>query len=448
MNLAEFPLTVMGKRPPRGVKTLTFRDEITDPETAERVPRELTVTGSDLLGLPTSYDEEVLIGLEELTHQASSPSRRVCFTPYAFLEQIGWERSTRNYRRLTKSLDRWASVTIISKEAFWSKGKRQRVRDVVGILDRWQVVGKNAMPDAETKTAFFVWSDFVWESIEAGYVRGLDVDFWRGLENPISRRLFRFLGKKFYARSEVPFELKQLAFEKVGVSRKHHTGQIKESLEPAHHELERKGFCRANYIDRGQSGWEVVYTDLRTETGKKAAVRDSLLLKQLQERGCTDASLLLRRQRNRSRIERAILNFDDRLCHGEKISHRWLAGDILSKDGYDFREGYKSPECLRQEAEATREGEQKSLARKQSLLKQTIDRKASAKAAFAEFWTGLSEVARKDFQAEAIRCSRVHGKLLAAENARTNRHFQVYLDTALLEHWRRTINGAPQAGAA
>ena len=261
MNLAEFPLSVIGKRAPKGVKTLVFRDEIRDPGTGEMVPRELTVTGSDLYGLPTSVDEEVLVGCLKITKDDGERVRKVDFTPYAFLEEIGWPRDGKAYRRLTESLDRWCSLTVISNEAYWHKGKRERVRDVVGVLDRWQA--RRQLDGRQSESAWFVWGDFIWENLEAGYIRSLDFGFWKSLKSPVSRRLFRLLDKRFYGRTEVPFSLERLAFDKVGVSRKMHTGQIKNTLSAAHAELEERGFCRSDYVRRGRGDWQVVYTDLR-----------------------------------------------------------------------------------------------------------------------------------------------------------------------------------------
>ena len=146
MNLAEFPLAVIGKRPPQGIKTLQFSDEIKHPETGETIYRSLTVTGSDLLGLPTSIDEEVLVGCLKLTKDEGMQHRKVPFTPYQFLEELGWSRDGKSYRRLTTSLDRWTGTLVISNNAFWHKGKQKLVKDSFGLIDRWKLTDEQARP--------------------------------------------------------------------------------------------------------------------------------------------------------------------------------------------------------------------------------------------------------------------------------------------------------------
>src|SRR3954471_16531543 len=55
--------------------------------------------------------------------------------------------------------------------------------------------------------------------------------------------MYRFLDKRFYHRSELSFELRDFAFEHIGLSRAYaHNGKIKEKLRPAVEELEAAGF--------------------------------------------------------------------------------------------------------------------------------------------------------------------------------------------------------------
>ena len=51
MNLAEFPITVLADRAPKGTKTLIFRAS----------QGQLTITGSDAFGLPTALDADVIV---------------------------------------------------------------------------------------------------------------------------------------------------------------------------------------------------------------------------------------------------------------------------------------------------------------------------------------------------------------------------------------------------
>ncbi|MBV8609605.1 MAG: replication initiator protein A, partial [Singulisphaera sp.] len=57
MNLCEYPIASLTDHPPEGIKTLVFEDR----------HGRLTVIGSDAYGLPTALDNDVIVGLIQLT---------------------------------------------------------------------------------------------------------------------------------------------------------------------------------------------------------------------------------------------------------------------------------------------------------------------------------------------------------------------------------------------
>ena len=82
----------------------------------------------------------------------------------------------------------------------------------------------------------------------------------------MAKRLYRFLGKRFYYQSDFVFDLEEIAFERVGLSRTYADAyKIKEKLQPAIDELEAVGFLRPlgrderyTRIERGQ--WTIRLT--------------------------------------------------------------------------------------------------------------------------------------------------------------------------------------------
>lgn len=437
MNLAEFPLTVIGKRVPKGVKTLHFEDEIEDSNTGETIHRQLTVTGSDLLGLPTSVDDEVLVGCLKLSANDRFRNRRVQFTPYEFLEEIGWGRDSKSYRRLTESLDRWAALTVFSNNAYWHKGKQRFVKDTFGIIDRWKSVGNDRSDPKQVKNAWLLWGDFVWESVSSGNLKKLDFEFWKELNSPVSKRLFRFLDKKFYQRREVRYPLKRLAHDKVGISRKLHTGQVKQALEKGHVELHEKGFCRSAFEKQGRGEWVVVYTDLRNSSEKPERVSHSdPLVEALKERGIKNASELFEKQPSRERIEQAIENYDDRKAHGEKITHRWLASNILHKVGYDFRPGFvPKAEKLKQEQEraAKEEANKKRLA---ALEEKRLQAKRAEDHELQAFLESLgSEAELERFIKAAVNADSYLREQFERTLKTNPKQAEIYKQIAIRNHW-------------
>ncbi|WP_197529379.1 replication initiator protein A [Botrimarina mediterranea] len=432
MNLAEFPLSTIGERPPAGVDRLVFEDEATDPDTGERCLRRVTVLGQAPFGLPTSVDDEVLMGCLRATKEAGFESRRVDFEPASFLRAMRWKTDGPAYARLRRALDRYSTISVVSEGAYWNKGKRKPVRDVVGILDRWQSSGRDPETGLPEK-AFFVWGDFMWESFEAGNLRSLDYEFLLGLENAVSRRAYRFLGKRFYRTKSVRLGLKHFAVNKIGISEKNHNGQIKATLKKAHSELERKGFCRAEYVGRGQQA-EVVYHALDTA---KPQTRDPLV-GELRRRGVSGAEQLVSAD-SRERVRQAIANYDHRRESGERVGPGWLHGNITSEEPYKFRDDYTPPEVEEQKLRASRAADKRKVNREDRMRASEERRRQEEKAEFSAFVRSLNEEVYEQFRAEAIAESAAYGKSLRKADPATTPHYATYLEAALFEHWRRQV---------
>src|SRR6476646_9553752 len=71
LNLAEFPIAALTDRVPDGQTTLVFEDRLERRDCAPIV-RRLTINGTHKHGLPTSLDDEVLVGLIQLTKRRSN----------------------------------------------------------------------------------------------------------------------------------------------------------------------------------------------------------------------------------------------------------------------------------------------------------------------------------------------------------------------------------------
>jgi len=112
LNLAEFPLASISERFLDGTKTVVFEDTVWDEQKRARLPRKLTISGSDLYGLPTAKDDDVLLACVQLSSLEDFSSREVQFSRYELLKLLRWRDETRNYRRLMLSLSRWKSLTV------------------------------------------------------------------------------------------------------------------------------------------------------------------------------------------------------------------------------------------------------------------------------------------------------------------------------------------------
>ena len=300
LNLAEFPITLLSDRVPKGLKTVTFEDRIFDQQAGEMVTRRLTVTGSDRYGLPTAVDDEVLVALLQITKLANDfTDRDVHFTRYEVLKLLGWSDDGVNYRRIEESLKRWMGVTLYYDKAWWNKDAQAWVSEQFHILDNVSIVEQSvrrrlrAKGQQELPLSVLTWNRVVFQSFQADNLKRLDIDTYFRLSSSVAKRMFRFLDKRFYHRDRCEFDLQVFAFEHVGLSRSYSdNGKLKEKLQPAIDELTAIGFLepmsreeRYAKLSRGQ--WKVVFVkaDSKTPAVSPPAAEPAGLEQQLTSRG-------------------------------------------------------------------------------------------------------------------------------------------------------------------
>jgi Replication initiator protein A len=242
-NWAEFPIALLTDRVPDGQGSLKYGDTIFDSGLGKTITRRLTITGSTEYGVPTAKDEEVLLGLILLTKLANNFSQRtVHFSLYELIHLLGWPDCGKSYHRIEESLNRLMGVTYYYDKAWWDKAAGAWVDEKFHILENVSLYDREHPRQASLPLSSFTWNKVPFRSYQAGYLKRLDFAFFLGLKTSTAKRLYRFLDKHFYHRQSLDFDLKDLAFEHIGLSRTYDTGKIKEKLAPAIEELEAKGF--------------------------------------------------------------------------------------------------------------------------------------------------------------------------------------------------------------
>lgn len=268
LNLAEFPLCALAHRLPAERKTLRFEDRIWDKSRGEHVTRQLTVTGSDAFGLPTALDDEVLLGLIQLSRQHGFADRKVSFTRYQLIRLLGWRDDTKTYDRLEESLNRWTGVTLFYRNAWWDKRRGCWVDEKFHVIDNvWLCHRHDTRPDVGpgAPQSAFVWNEVLFRSFQGGNLKAIDFEFFKGLQSAIAKRLYRFLDKRFFHRRHWEFDLKELSWNHVGLSHGYDAASLKRKLRVGIVELERAGYLepmpdpeRFRKVCSGT--WEVSFT--------------------------------------------------------------------------------------------------------------------------------------------------------------------------------------------
>jgi hypothetical protein len=256
LNLAEFPLCALSRRLRSDQKTLRFEDRLWDKSRNEWITRQLTVTGSDAFGLPTALDDEVLLGLIQLTRQREFADRKVPFTRHELLRLLDWRDDSKNYHRLECSLNRWVGVTLYYQKAWWNRARqcwvdvKFHVLDNVWLCHRGEPLPDTGITEAGAPTSAFVWNEVIFRSFQAGNLKSIDFEFFKSLHSAVAKRLYRFLDKRFWHRDHCEFDLRELACQHLGLSPNYDTANLKRKLLPGIHELEAKGFLASTQEGR------------------------------------------------------------------------------------------------------------------------------------------------------------------------------------------------------
>jgi hypothetical protein len=282
LNLAEFPIAALTDRIPDGQTTLVFEDRL-ERRDSQPIVRRLTIMGTHKHGLPTSLDDEVLVGLIQLTKRRSNfTDAKVQFSRYELIELLGWPQSGQSYRRIEEALHRWVGVVLMYENAWWDNAAKSWVDEQFHVLDnvtlydreRWRTSarygkagkGERAGPRADKPPlplSSFRWNEVIFQSFQSGNLKQLDLEFYLKLRLPTTKRMYRFLDKRFYRRSRLDFDLRTLACEHIGLSRSYAPTELKRRLKPALDELERLGFLeplnpeeRYSFVKRGT--WRII----------------------------------------------------------------------------------------------------------------------------------------------------------------------------------------------
>jgi hypothetical protein len=407
MNLAEFPITLLADYAPKHEKTLCFRGG----------NGQLTVTGSDAYGLPTALDADVIVALIYLTKLRNNfQDVKVNFSRYELLKLLNWPDKGSSYNRLDQALNRWAGVLLVYDKCWWNNKTKRYVSAKMHILESVVITepGQARGGQSNLPLSTFTWNKTFIESCQADNLRQLDLDEYFSLKSAISKRLYRFLGKRFYVQAEWSFDLAEIAFDRVGLSRSYtDAGKIKEKLQPAIAELERIGFLkplsrgeRYSRVDRGQ--WTVCLarpsaalatppvTDMPAQAEAMppapATNATQALAAELVSRGVTAkvaAELVLRQQAET--IQAKIDVFDWMTEKQDKRLAKSPAGYLVKSitDDYAAPKGFVSRAERERQAEAKRQAERKAAEARRRQSEEEERAEAERKAIDA-YWQSLT----------------------------------------------------------
>lgn len=411
MNLAELPLAGISDRFLSGEKTVVFVDQVWDEEKKSHVDRKLSISGNDLYGLPTAKDDDVLLACVQLSSIGDFHEREVTFSRYELLKLLRWKDETRNYRRLSESLRRWKGLTVYSDRAFYDHARKSWVNRDFGVFDNLYIYEREEHERASAPAkSRFIWNEVLFESFRSGYLKQLDWDLYLSLRDPVAKRLYRLLDKRFYRGKTVTFDLRELAMNKVRVSSSYNTAQMKRALMGGIRELEAvwelaEMAPEDRFRKLGRGEWEAVFVRKAKRREKAGVEKKALdgLAGELSKRGVTKkVATELVSEKSEERIRDMIELFDWHTSHGQARGAGFLVAGIRSEEPFSFPKGFlrREPKAPRKQVSNSRKSAERELSTEHRPKR--TKRELALERAFSAFWDSLSEAEQAGFEKESL----------------------------------------------
>lgn len=444
MNLVECPLSAVSDRFLDGRKTVVFRDQVWDPDRKAFLKRELAISGSDRYGLPTAKDEDVLLACVQLSARQDFRDREVRFSRYELLKLLQWPDEGKSYQRVSQSLRRWKGVTVYSDRAFYDHARKSWVTRDFGVFDNLSVYEREASErSAAPRSSWLVWNEVFFESFQSGYLKKLDWDLYCRLQDPVAKRLYRLLDKRFYHSPEVVFDLKELAVRKVRLSDNYDTAQMKRALVGGIRELEAVWELhplpaeeRFRKVRRGE--WQVVFGRKRARPVPKPKAADPAQVELLVTRGVTRGVAEDLAARHPHTITAAVTQFDTLAAKGRPRGAGFLVDAVRNPEKYAGGSDWSPPVTS-----VTRAGalDRRRAPRRDDLSPADAEARSEESIrwrAFLAFWRKLDAAQRDTFESAAVAAA-VSTKADGYHRLRTvgGPAFQHYRRVVLRDHYER-----------
>jgi plasmid replication initiation protein len=231
-----------------------------------------TVRAAHGRGLPGRFDQDVYVALLQMIDNKGLPEDGwLSFSLYELVELMGRGHSGRDYRQVRESLQRLASTTIESDNAFYHRGRKAYIRDTFSLITEVKLSEYEGSNGERTDRNRVHLSDYFKESYQANYLKSIDARFYWSLSSPIAKRLYRLIDKKRAGRRMWEVELFSLK-DRIPLSDYKYASKIKEKLAPAHAELIEKDFLEQIDYRKGDDSEFASYKITESFHNRRSAV--------------------------------------------------------------------------------------------------------------------------------------------------------------------------------
>jgi hypothetical protein len=269
-NFEEHPYFRVGDRN-AGTGILEYQNELRTKD-GNVLQQSWVVRAAHGRGLPGRYDQDVYVALLQLIDNKGLPADGwVSFSVYELVELMGKRHSGREYGQVRDSLQRLATTSIESRNAFYHKGRKAYVTDTFSLLTEVKLSEYEGLAGERKDRNRVHLSQYFVDSYNANYLKNIDAKFYWSLSSPIAKRLYRLIDKKRGGRRAWEVELFSLR-RRIPLSEYKYASKIKEKLAPAHEELISKGFLSRVSYHKAEGTEHVAYDITEDFQARRSAV--------------------------------------------------------------------------------------------------------------------------------------------------------------------------------
>lgn len=196
-NLLWLPIGTLARGRGRRTLVVSCADSYAD-ETGREIFWRWTCAGDARLGLPGEFEQDAFMALHEMLQGRGGLDEGwgLEFSNYELLRAMGRGTDDKHYRMVRPALKRLAGVRFSSERSFFdAQGGRVLAEKDFGLcaLERVEVAGRGGRVRENNRLVFE--EPFV-RSYHAGYLERLDMEFYKSLRLPTSKRLFGMAGER------------------------------------------------------------------------------------------------------------------------------------------------------------------------------------------------------------------------------------------------------------
>ena len=239
----------------------------------EEVTLSWVVSANVDYGIPTPFDKEVKGVVDAIIERVKKPISNPLELPYIseMARMMGLKPGKNGkypgwvYRKIKESFRRMTLTGVDSKGIFYIKGKRTWAEKTFHLYDSVIFRGEKLLDGAIAERNYLWLNDLLLGSINDNYVKPIDYAYFQNLKNYIAKRLYEFLGIKFYGLRNKREQFFRIGYSNLcqllPITPQKSFSLIKKNLTPAHDELIQTGFlAEVEYeVTKDRKSFNILY---------------------------------------------------------------------------------------------------------------------------------------------------------------------------------------------